>query len=638
MFKSTILKLRQEESVPTANNGSWTTTLSKPVVIEEGDQIQIKSAFIDTSQQSNVSVDQDFTAYITTAKYLTNYYLAADAGSNNPFRFSTYTHTDDSAQGPDNQKYWACERLPGNDHNRLLESILIFPIRERKFGDLPFQMQVRDPNWPASETGPAPFVTIPWLTVPQLRWKDYKTGGYVFEINTWVRILDLTKPFYENIRLVPFKNEFKGAWAAHNMSVPIMSNAVFNITEQSNSFVGLITDKVEIPFTRGEYSPTELAQIITDKMSLLQQPGREVGDDYPNGVFLVNSPFLTSVFQLYWQALKIPAAGGGYQLPTNSANNSTTLYMREDGEALFSNWGRPTDATEDNLIGCNNASLNFDTNFNKLNFDVLHYPVFVGTSPLVPGIEYTPTVTPASSLFKHQAVTAYAGLGIVEFDPPEFWNLLGFDSKNCIRPNQLTSTLQFTQGSYVSSTSPITLSPLSPATSIVHRITVPSTDGAQTTSQYAGIDLVVNNTGTPAASWNNPYLNTAGVASSITNPIMGNRTFNGSDNNDGFYMVNIGTNLPQRMIASDLPGVVGSNELQSIIGKFYTAGNFLQDQGEGSVAYTHVGPPQMLKSLDINILNGDSSMPINTDLRPNNTIFLEIIKAVQPQVQPNQSK
>ena len=57
MSKTTILELRQLESqqdtpiLPdgTFQNGLWTNTLDIPIMIEQGDQIQVKSVYCDTA-------------------------------------------------------------------------------------------------------------------------------------------------------------------------------------------------------------------------------------------------------------------------------------------------------------------------------------------------------------------------------------------------------------------------------------------------------------------------------------------------------------------------------------------------------------------------------------------------------------
>jgi len=75
----------------------------------------------------------------------------------------------------------------------------------------------------------------------------------------------------------------------------------------------------------------------------------------------------------------------------------------------------------------------------------------------------------------------------------------------------------------------------------------------------------------------------------------------------------------------------GSNKVQSIITKYFTSGNFLQESGAGSVVYTHQGEPQMINDFDVRVVHPDFSAPSNDELGQRNSVFLEIIKAVKPQ-------
>jgi len=631
MFKTTILKLRQEESVPSLSNASYKTTLSRPVLINEGDQIQIKSVFLDTAAESTVIVEKDFTASIVTAKYLTNYYLGGDGALSNPFRsagtdpVTTFTGQDSITNGPDNKKYWTYKTNPANGRNRLLKSLLIIPIREQKFGGISFQLQVRDP---LSTDDPARFKTIPTIQIPKkLEWSKHKTG-YVLAINAWVNIATGSEN-YDNIRIIPFTGSEKGNWEKNNMYFPDYTKAVFGTEAQTGFQLDPVTSTCNIPIAAGEYSPTQLAQKITDAMSVLVEPDGKVGVDYTQNPpqFLSASPFLSSTFQQYLQCVQDDFG----KIPDPATGNDTMIIMREDGQTLYSYWGRPIARANDNFIGTNNASLNFDATLNKLNFDVLHFPVQVDSGGIyVPGIVYTPDTSLHDKA--HAAVLSYGGVGIVDFTPPAFWANLGFTPDNTLNISQEEKgVFSYTSGFIAGTTTPLSTG------RGCHVTLIESVDGKQTTSQFPGMDLIVNNT---AATWMNPFLNTLGIASSITNPIVGDRIFNGATNDDGFYMVDIGVKMPQSMISSDKPGVSGSNFMQSIVGKFFTAGNFLQDSGDGSIVYTHVGAPQMVSELDVRILNGDGSVPVNTDIGGNNTIFLEVIQSVVPPaaIMPSQNK
>ena len=81
--KTTILELRQLENIEqtpvladgTMQNGLWTNTLDVPIVIEAGDQISVKSCYLDTAASSSgfIEVENDIPVSMSAAMYLTNY-------------------------------------------------------------------------------------------------------------------------------------------------------------------------------------------------------------------------------------------------------------------------------------------------------------------------------------------------------------------------------------------------------------------------------------------------------------------------------------------------------------------------------------------------------------------------------------
>ena len=49
MSSTTILQLRQDEATDVSKNGSFKTLLDFPITIDEGDEVVIKSVFLDTT-------------------------------------------------------------------------------------------------------------------------------------------------------------------------------------------------------------------------------------------------------------------------------------------------------------------------------------------------------------------------------------------------------------------------------------------------------------------------------------------------------------------------------------------------------------------------------------------------------------
>jgi len=93
MTSQYILECRQETAYASSQNGSWSNNLSKTVILEKGDQLQLKNVFIDTvkTNQSKVNFDEDTELRLSTCAYMINnfiinktFYDGVDAGSPRP--------------------------------------------------------------------------------------------------------------------------------------------------------------------------------------------------------------------------------------------------------------------------------------------------------------------------------------------------------------------------------------------------------------------------------------------------------------------------------------------------------------------------------------------------------------------------
>ena len=89
---STILQCRQVDAIQSNNNGDYTTMLDKPIKLDVGDSINIKSCFIDTkSENSNdTTIDEDIDISITFGYYITNHTgdLAGCFENTEPFNYN----------------------------------------------------------------------------------------------------------------------------------------------------------------------------------------------------------------------------------------------------------------------------------------------------------------------------------------------------------------------------------------------------------------------------------------------------------------------------------------------------------------------------------------------------------------------
>ena len=107
--------------------------------------------------------------------------------------------------------------------------------------------------------------------------------------------------------------------------------------------------------------------------------------------------------------------------------------------------------------------------------------------------------------------------------------------------------------------------------------------------------------------------------------VFSSRTWNTSVADEGYFVLDIGTNFTQNLIASNLT----SHNTQSIINRYYTANSFTSDEGGGSILYEHVGEPIMLSDFNIAIRNPDRSLISSHILQQKNSVFIEVIKALK---------
>jgi hypothetical protein len=284
--------------------------------------------------------------------------------------------------------------------------------------------------------------------------------------------------------------------------------------------------------------------------------------------------------------------------------------------------------------------MNYDTNLKKLNFDSIHFPVYTvpsGGSAAVPSITYPigDLVPVAAGPIPKEPIVSYGGIGFTyltafEIDTkadtsvtPNIPEVLG-------KPTDLFTQLGLTNMTISVGHDTDTIL-LNDNTTTVYPLLIQDKLGQNITGALPSIDVVVPKTkfvigGDPG--FTKPV--SEDTETSLTTPLLSTRTFDTSDNDEGYYMVDIGFKFPQKLIGGFEDGEqTTSNKIQAVIGKFYTAGNFLQSQGQGEIVYTHVGEPQMINDLSVRILHPDFSVPSNEELGPLNSIFLEIIKPVK---------
>ena len=603
MEKSTIIKLRQAEANEVDINGSYKVSLAQGINLEDGDMVKVHSVILDTATESVIVLPDDVTVKMGVAKYNRNFILNDIA----------YTPSPTGPTMPDLKNQIVCVKstTPGTGVYRV-GWIVISPTKTREIPVFTSSWSYIQPVTGAKLTHPITFG--PFKAREHLSKNIIVPVDFIVNTKSFVNV-DSQKTLRQHgmnpftfVQQVTAEKDIDVfgdggmVWANDGGTEPAAAKLI-TIHEEVCEFI----------LPAATYEPAEIAQIVNDNMTKIDSLG-PIGNRYTDPddslAFPFNNPFLSSVAQ---QIFKIGLLG-------TVANPAELIFNPEATDAqpappsLLLPPATPTVITEDRFLGGNQVSMNYDENLKKLNFDSLHMPVYVGpagSDPTVPlvGTGVPGVAIPLTPLPPIPQVNA-GGNFFTRLEPPEFWRTLGFD--DIVVPTVYsTDTIQLTGGD--------TVLPL------IFNLEL----GKNIIGALPTIDGVV------AKSTDGLYLipSILPTENSFTTPILASRRFNEVIIDEGYYLLEIGMKIPQEMIGGVLKdgARTGSNKVQSIITKYFTSGNFLQESGAGSVVYTHQGEPQMINDFDVRVVHPDFSAPSNDELGQRNSVFLEIIKAVKPQ-------
>ena len=613
MEQSTIIKLRQAESRSVKQNGSYSITLKEGVKIEQGDVVKLHTAIIDTATESFVTLDEDTTIIMDVANYFRNY------KTNSPLTqvFNPIV----PASQPDLELYFPCVETSATGNEYIIDKITVFGLHDltsRKTEEMVVEFEYED-----IVTGGATRGTV---TIPPFASISHAVRGLEVPIKQVCR--------GKNARITSSNYDFRVhriADGSTSQPKPALGygNGGNPISPTSTSLTKVFTRRLEFIIPSGRYLPNEIATILTDEMAkidTLGTVGYELNDTDKRYTYPVESPFMTTFHQMNQlvngettgetpPGLGLPLVYTG-TVPTE--NDQPTTFMTIDTSTLTS--------FTDPVLGANEISLNYDDTLKKLNFDALHFPFYVAaTAPAqggLPGCIYPQATTsggttlylqpnPAEGAEGHNTpiptipIQSYGGCFFTNLEPASFWvNQLGF-TNIVVQPK--------------SGIAPVTRSGgkdgLIPVTVVLE-------EGKNIVASYRGLDNIIPKNNLAFV----PILGE--VSTALTTPIISSREFNTPVNDDGYYLIEVGVGLTQKLIGGALNTITTSNKVQSIMGKYYTAGNYLQQQGQGEIVYQHIGEPVVLTELEVNVRNGDMTLPTENDIGGKNTIFLEVVKQV----------
>jgi hypothetical protein len=678
--KTTILELRQLENIEqtpvladgTMQNGLWTNTLDVPIVIEAGDQISVKSCYLDTAASSSgfIEVENDIPVSMSAAMYLTNYdkdqqytwqnaYGALPTGLGN-FRDYGPTHNplrSDNELG-DNNKWVLAEASESVGFTWILPSVIITPDvkgnNSNHYGGGVITLE-----YTGTQPGATPFGMRHPLNIERTKDKDlHKYNPYAINVRCKgsatipeIRVSANTPLSGLGIVGINFTQTAKPPFAA---GATIVTPQIFTHEFTIKGGPGVV------------YSPLEISQLITNEVNNAQQTG-PVSINYLNaGSYTYPSPkptvpvntmteypamskFLTTVLKNQKEIEAKAGAAETHQIFVNASgysqlseqqgvpiNANGDFYFEYNGPRMMNERvttpAAPTAAIPnppltrnpvDTWIGCNQLAMVFDEVENKLKWEIQHFPIYSGetTGGGATGNDGRPTAryndaeSNTDFTVNKGVALQYSGIVWTDLSPPSFWtDTLGFAGV-ATPPNMNQGRLSYDN------------SPAPPA-GVFNSFELEIVEGVNTTGALPGLDLGVVHAN---ANYSRPVQGGAGGVGALsdvnrqtddTSSIFSQRTWNTSVADEGYFVLDMSTNFTQNLIASNL----SSHNTQSIINRYYTANSFTSDQGAGSIMYEHSGEPIMLSEFNIAIRNPDRTLVAPHILQQKNSIFVEILK------------
>ena len=603
MEKSTLIKLRQLEASNVTQNGDYDVSLKEGVILEQGDIVRLHTVILDTSTESFITLQDDTLIEMDIANYVRNW------KTNNPITQHFQITINDSQ--PDLNMYFPCFEtgITGDEH--IIEEVIVYAKGDDRTDPITLEYSYTDPATLGKTTDT--------VFVPSFKGIDHYSLGFRVKINKLISGTSVTL-----LNTLSDLHSHKIADGKGMQSKPFFVVSTDPLPNPGGNEVhnSIFTRTLSFTIPAGRYYPAEIATIINDEMSILDASGT-IGYKIADNAYPVNNPFMQTLHQINHLV-----TGASPQLNKSLNYNPTRVNDQELPTNLFTyDVSAITTSNEDPVIGANEVSLNYDDTLKKLNFDALHFPFYVGGTASAGG--QPGTVYPAVGALLQpktgdgeqvplEPQTNYGGAFFTRLSPPDFWTRqLGFENLT-VSPGTSVSLLSGRKKADNTDLPDI------------YPMTLRLTPGVNIVTAYNGLDNIIPKTATA-------YLPSLGtVSTALTTPIISSREFDVPHNSEGYYLIEVGMNLPQKMIGGDNDGQsTTSNKVQGIMGKYFTAGNFLQSQGQGTIVYEHIGEPTILQNLGIQIRNPDMTLTALNDLGDKNSVFLEVVKTIAQPTKTN---
>lgn len=627
-METSIIELKESESIKGSNpqNGSYSINLKKSLILNDGDELVIKNAFIDTIASSGglIVLEDDFTVSIDFCRGFTyNTGITGNNGAavntikelnNNSYKVRASADVDERHKTREDERSAGTVKGDGltyfqiddttidnsGQHFKRVSSLSFFSDYSDNTGDDyggvlltgyyqnasgnrgELKVQLKNSTGKGVSDKETTQQLIGETFVYDNRFKiDPDVGGY--EAAPGIIITNSPSDLLKNHHVNPNGFQFGGE--------VVPSGDVFSLIKESISFT--------IP--KGAYDPNQLARIITDNMIKIDPtfPTFDADFEFPK-------PFTSPIYNY---PSDIPNPGGGTKNYQFLCQTSEVVLELE-----FGNFTRP-------MCGCSEFSFVFDQDTQTFKFVSLHSPFYINSgtagAPVYNiGTLYTAdqsTISGGANSFRTPFIDSKQGeiiiLGLSAKDSVgklvDFWfEKLGIDPKIIINPDN-HQTFDFGGG----------IEALVPQ--LNYTVGVNATDVLRGADSILPKGILVPQVGS--------FLTTQPQINLMTTAIFGEKTLGQLTDVNGYFMIEIsGYNNDSRVISTNNIDV----GISSIISRYYASTAYTNGYISDSIVYTHRGEAITLSNFNVRILD-PSKLP-SKDIGSDSAIFL-MIERGQPE-------
>ena len=651
-----IIECNQEDINSQSNNpGDYTVNLQKPLVVNKGDQVVLKSCFVDNrlinsnlvQLKGDVLPDgsRDTTQTITLGFGYYKTDLLGTFESVNPtatYEGSAVINASDNLNIFTGRPFPAFQQV-NNPNNNLLEITQINLIMDN-FGIHDFQDYTeRYLNFPDSTGTLKQYV----LTANNDYLVQNGRGTWTNEGN--VNILKLNETMLKTLggkKNLAFSSDFPLIVKKENISKYLEDNAKAGIggrpliqsiiTQAHTTTAGtydIYANEISFTLDAGFYDPDDIAEKMTQKIVDIEYGGDLDSKNYA----ISNNPLLKTIQQIKVDDGKeltffdIDASNNRkFQYTTSNEPLPTKLNYLIGSSQFGLSYNRGEDKFE--ILSIHNSL--FNSRFNPLSdpdATIRGKPSIPSTAPEVRIIRNSSIDTDASRLkAKKFVANKNGGIFLTKLEPSELW--LGADSQLKFNPDILPT--------YTKKTFTTVDSDNFTSVEIVYS-PVDLIESQHITGDEAGLDEIVQKSlDSKLNAANNAFVPSGFKAFDIQTPInpgesiisdvIGSNTIlaqnkTGADILDegAYYKVEVNMGINNELLGNN-----NSNKISSIISKYYSQNSYTSSYSEGSIPYLHDSDtPLYISNIRIRILDPKNNLSENIGSK--NSVFLEIVKSNQ---------